>query len=202
MQFLDQLPGTSRRAALLAASLAITLTTVGLVGGPAWGAHSPNVAKLAITGARLPGLGDDPHGAFRLPAAVVGKPYSYKFMIAGGGAASWGPLTELPLGLTLDPDTGVLSGVPEQAGTDDLAVSAARAGAHPATGSKIADLTVKPAANGGMTIWAANSAHPDQQRPSQGWGSGAPSPDTSPGTITVPAPAVASALYQAAYFQA
>jgi hypothetical protein len=141
-------------------------------------------------------MGDDPHA---MPAAVVGKQYSYQFTIAGGGSASWAPLTELPLGLTLDPVTGVLSGVPRQAGGQDLAVSAARAGAHPAIGSKNAYLTVKPAANGGMTIWAANSAPPAPQRPSQGW----PNPDSAPaGAVTVPEPAVASALYQAAYFQA
>jgi hypothetical protein len=188
---------------LLAASTAITLTTVGLVSGapvahagslrPINAVHPRTVAKLAI---RLPGLEDDPHA---MPAAVVGKPYSYQFKIVGGGTASWGPLTELPLGLTLNPDTGVLSGIPRQAGTQDVAVSAGRAGAHPAIGSKTTVLTVNPAANGGRTIWAANSAHPKQQRPSQGW----PSPDSSsPGTVTVPATAVASALYQAAYFQA
>jgi hypothetical protein len=55
-----------------------------------------------------------------LPAAVVGKPYSYRFRLAGGGAASWAPLAGLPLGLALDPATGVLSGVPEEAGTHRL----------------------------------------------------------------------------------
>ena len=188
---------------LLAASTAITLTTVGLVSGapiahagslrPNNAVHPRSVAKLAI---RLPGMEDDPHA---IPAAVVGKPYSYQLKIVGGGTAAWSPLTELPLGLTLNPDTGVLSGIPRQAGTQDVAVSAGRAGAHPAIGSTTTVLTVNPAANGGLTIWAANSAHPKPQRPSQGW----PSPDSSsPGTVTVPAPAVASALYQAAYFQA
>jgi hypothetical protein len=95
--------------------------------------------------------------------------------------------------------TGVLSGIPRQAGPQDLVVSAGRAGAHPALGSKNTVLTVKPTSSGGPTIWAANSAHPAPQRPSQGW----PNPDSTPaGSVTVPASAVASALYQAAYFQA
>jgi hypothetical protein len=167
---------------LLAASTAITLTTVGLGGGvpiahagslrPINAVHPRSVAKLAITGRWIE---DDPHGTAAMPAAVVGKPYSFQFKIVGGGSAAWSPLTELPLGLTLNPDTGVLSGIPRQAGPQDVAVSAGRAGAHPAIGSKTTVLTVKPAANGGTTIWAATSAHP-AQRPSQGWPSQIASP--------------------------
>ena len=54
-------------------------------------------------------------------------------------------------------------------------------------------MTIKPAANGAATIWAANSSHPALtplvERPAAG-------------SVTVPAGGVASALYQAAYFQA
>jgi hypothetical protein len=82
---------------LLAASTAITLTTVGLVSGAPM-AHAAgssrsgkvinpkNFARLAI---KLPGPEDDPHARPALPAAVVGQPYSFQFKIAGGGPASW-----------------------------------------------------------------------------------------------------------------
>jgi len=142
-------------------------------------AHPGKVGKLVITG-------------HSLPATAVGKPYSYQFKVAGGGSASWAPLTELPPGLTLDPVTGVLSGVPREAGTQDLVVSAARAGAHPAIGSINAVLLVKPAANGAANIWAAGVRHPAPQ----------PRVRTAGGDVTAPPSAIASALYQAAYFQA
>src|SRR6266700_5060536 len=150
--------------------------------GPAGnGAHPGRVARLAVAGGAL-------------PAAVVGEPYTYRFKLAGGGAASWAPLAGLPLGLALDPSTGVLSGVPEEAGTQQLVVSASRGGAHPALGSGSAVLAVKTAANGGTTIWAANARHPVLASPV--------TRRAASGSVTVPAAGVASALYQAAYFQA
>src|SRR5712691_9023658 len=112
MRYLDSLLGASRRAMLLVASLVVTVATAGLASGGAianastshsTGRHAPNgVGKLVVQGGTL-------------PAAVVGKPYSYQFRVAGGGAASWAPLTDLPDGLALDPTTGVLSGVPREA---------------------------------------------------------------------------------------
>ncbi|HET7016915.1 MAG TPA: putative Ig domain-containing protein, partial [Streptosporangiaceae bacterium] len=62
-----------------------------------------------------------------------------------------------------------------------------------AIGSLNAVLTVRPAANGAPTIWAANSAHPVRTPRA------VPAAD---GDVTIPSGAVASALYQAAYFQA
>jgi hypothetical protein len=86
---------------------------------------------------------------------VVGKPYSYRFRVAGGGTASWVPVSDLPLGLSLDPATGVLSGGPEVAGTQQVLVSASRGGQSPATGSVSAVLTVGPAADGAASVAAA-----------------------------------------------
>jgi hypothetical protein len=128
-----------------------------------------------------------------LPAAVVGKPYSYQFHVADGGSASWSPLADLPLGLALNPATGVLSGVPEEAGSQQILVSASR-GVHPALGSASSVLTVKRAANGAGTIWAASSSRPVLAPGLVRRAAG--------GSVTVPASAVASALYQGAYFQA
>jgi hypothetical protein len=142
--------------------------------------HPGHVAKLAVIGGVL-------------PAAMVGKPYRYQFRVAGGRPAFWSPLSGLPLGLALDPVTGVLAGVPEEAGTAPVVVSASSGGAHPATGSARAELTVGTAADGAASIWAAASGHP------------ARAPLALPaanGSVTVPASAVASALYQSEYFQA
>ncbi len=177
----------ARRRVLPAVPLVIALAVAGIAGGavasaspvrPAGsGAHPRGAARLALTGGTL-------------PAAVVGEPYSYQFLVGGGGTAAWYPIAPLPLGLTLDRDTGVLSGIPEEAGDQQLVVSAARGGAHPALGSERISLTVRPAANGAASIWGSRS------RPSVA-GSMRVSASTR-----VSAGTVASSLYQALYFQA
>jgi hypothetical protein len=176
---------------LLVASIVVTMATAGLASAatvakasasPAVGGRVPNgkAGRLVIAGGSL-------------PPAAVGQPYSYQFRVAGGRAASWAPLTDLPDGLALDPTTGVLSGVPREALSQQILVSASRGGAHPAVGSTSAVVTIRPAANGATTIWAASSSHPAVtplvERPGDG-------------SVNVPASGVASALYQAAYFQA
>ncbi|HET7017195.1 MAG TPA: putative Ig domain-containing protein [Streptosporangiaceae bacterium] len=184
-------PGTVRRALPLAASMVVTVATAGVaslggvasasMSGPAGrGVRPVQAAKLAVMGGPL-------------PAAAVGRPYRYQFRVVGGRPASWSPLSGLPLGLALDPVTGVLSGVPEEAGTMPVAVSAASGGAHPAAGSARAELTVGPAADGAASIWAAGSGHPALAPLAR---------RAADGSVAVPASAVASALYQAEYFQA
>ena len=119
---------TSRRGISLVAALVSMVSMAGAATGGVAAAAStasparPSVGQLAVTGGML-------------PAAIVGRPYRYQFRVADGRPASWSPLSGLPLGLALDPVTGVLSGVPEEAGTAPVAVSAASGGAHPALGS-------------------------------------------------------------------
>ena len=190
---------------LLAASTAITLTTVGLVSGasiahagslrPSNAVHPRSVAKLAI---RLPGMEDDPHA---IPAAGRRRPaVLLPIQDRRQRAASWAPLTELPLGLTLDPDTGVLSGVPRQAGTrrsggvgrPGRRPSRDRLDEHRPDGQ--ASRERGPDHLGGQ-LSASQAAAPVA---GLALGRTAARPARSPSRP----PAVASALYQAAYFQA
>ena len=197
MRFVAWQPGARRRALPLAASMVVTVATAGVasLGGvasasmsgpagktahPVIGVHPGHVAKLAVMGGAL-------------PAAVVGQSYRYQFRVAGGRPASWSPLSGLPLGLALDPVTGVLSGVPEEAGTAPVEVSASSGGAHLGVGSVRATLTVGVAADGAASIWAAGSGHPALAPLAR---------RAANGSVTVPPSAVASALYQAEYFQA
>ncbi|HXS62810.1 MAG TPA: putative Ig domain-containing protein [Streptosporangiaceae bacterium] len=114
--------GAGRRATLFAASVVITVATAGLASAGAIAngrtlhptgsrAQNAKVGRLVVEGGRL-------------PSAVVGQPYSYQFRVAGGGATAWAPLSDLPAGLALDPNTGVLSGVPREAISQQILVSA------------------------------------------------------------------------------
>jgi hypothetical protein len=52
-----------------------------------------------------------------LPAGTVGVSYNATFTATGTGPFTWGS-TGVPLGLGLNPSTGVLSGIPSQSGTN------------------------------------------------------------------------------------
>jgi len=98
-------------------------------------------------------------GPDRLPQATVGQPYQVRFTTGAGGGAVWNlsghaqanvkmhtDIVEPPLGLSLDPQTGVLSGVPTLAGAWTLQVQAA---AKPGSVADARDyiLTIRPASN-------------------------------------------------------
>lgn len=60
-----------------------------------------------------------------LPDGFVGSPYSLTFTAQGSasGYVNWGPInSNLPAGLSLDPNTGVLSGVPTTVGVKIFAI--------------------------------------------------------------------------------
>lgn len=85
--------------------------------------------------------------ATTLPAATVGTPYTTTLSVTGAtGNVTWSPAarTDLPRGLQLVPATGVLSGLPRQAGTVTFAVSVHQNGTS-STATATLSLTVNPA---------------------------------------------------------
>ncbi len=98
-----------------------------------------------------------------LPQATVGVPYSATLQASGGGGPiSWsaGP-GALPAGLSLNPFTGVISGIPTAAGQDGFVVNASAAGLLPLTGTAGLSITVNPA----PVVTPASSAAPVSSTP-------------------------------------
>jgi hypothetical protein len=169
---------------------------------------SPAAATVRDVGTSA-AVGLPPHAAIRtigviggtLPRAVVGRPYSYRFRAADNGTALWLPDSGLPLGLSLDPQTGVLSGVPEVTGSQQVIVSAARGGASPALGSGSGFLVVGKAGSGADSVWTIGT-RARSGNSGASTGAAAPAVPSATGSVTIPEKAVASALYQGMYFQA
>jgi hypothetical protein len=63
--------------------------------------------------------------ASSLPGATVGKPYSGQLPVSGGSPPYHFTLSQgaLPVGLSLDPETGNITGIPAKAGTFDFTIS-------------------------------------------------------------------------------
>ena len=65
-----------------------------------------------------------------LPAATVGQPYKYTLTSMPGSGVTWGSPVSLP-GITLDPNTGILSGTPPVPGNFSFTISASATGFTP-----------------------------------------------------------------------
>jgi len=90
----------------------VTVVNSGSGGGTTGALSFTVVAPLAITTASLPG-------------GSIGSPYSATLQATGGTTPySWAITTgALPIGLTLNSSTGVISGTPTAAGTASLSVT-------------------------------------------------------------------------------
>lgn len=83
-------------------------------------------------------------GTSSLAAGTLGAPYSATLSAAGAwGSYSWSVASgSLPAGLSLNPQTGVISGVPTASGTSTFTVAVTGTGALPQTATQTLSITV------------------------------------------------------------
>jgi hypothetical protein len=140
---------TTRRARRLITLLATTAVavpvTVTAAGADASASSFTTSVKHAIIRAGpLPRLGHLAVAHRALPDAVLHQAYSFRFRAQHAGArVSWSAVGPLPPGLSLDPGTGTLSGVPDAAGSSDVVVRGYARGRQGAVGYANAVLTVE-----------------------------------------------------------
>ncbi|HWG74121.1 MAG TPA: putative Ig domain-containing protein [Acidimicrobiales bacterium] len=125
-----------------------------------------------------------------LPGGTVGAAYSQTLTVTGGTPPFTFSMVDgfgiVPSGLTLDPNTGVISGTPTFAGTFDFQVQVADSGNPQQTNTSSFEINIKegpPFAPGSVVSWGLNSA--DQL------GNGLTPPNTSrldaPNPVSLPA---------------
>ena len=87
--------------------------------------------------------------AASLPNGMVGSPYSVALTTTGGyGATTWSISSgNLPPGMTLTANTGILLGIPTEAGTFNFAVKVEDSEDTPATATASLAITIQPAAS-------------------------------------------------------
>jgi len=106
------------------------------------------------------------------PAATVGTPYSYSFTASGSPAPTFTVASgSLPVGLTLDSATGVLSGTPSAGGTYTFSITASNA-AGSVTSGPIAITVGSGLATGPTTTTPALGGGAGVGGGSQGGGAG------------------------------
>jgi uncharacterized protein YjdB len=126
--------GSGRVTSASVGSVTITATAEGRAGAATVSVH----AVLGVSTAFL-------------AEGIVGEPYAQALAASGGnGTYSWSIAEgSLPAGLTLEPATGVVSGLPAVEGTDTFSVEVASGGQ---TAQRILALTVRPAPVASVTV--------------------------------------------------
>jgi hypothetical protein len=95
-----------------------------------------------------------------LPAGTVGTPYSTTLAASGGTTAlSWSVVSgALPVGVTLNPSTGQLSGTPTTPGASTFTIRVRDSGTPQQSDQKLFNLTITPVSDGTLTV---SNAPPD-----------------------------------------
>ena len=142
-------------------------------GTPASASSFTTSAKRAIIRAGpLPRLGRLAVTRRALPDAVLHQAYSFQFHVRDTRArVSWAAIGSLPPGLSLNPGTGMLSGVPAMAGSSAVLVSAYTPGRHRAVGYADEVLTVERPAITNVAVQRAGIV-PGSRPVVRIWGSG------------------------------
>jgi hypothetical protein len=117
--------------------------------GPAASTNAPR-PQYSASGAAAPSATSSPSTTASitlssgLPGATVGAPYIGYLWGSGGTAPyTWSVSSgALPAGLSLDPDTGIISGTPTTAGTASFTVTATDSGSPAQTASEAVSITV------------------------------------------------------------
>jgi Putative Ig domain len=125
-----------------------------------------------------------------LPAAAVGSPYSATLTAVGGVLPyTWSiPAGTLPAGLTLDPSTGVISGIPSAPGKASFSVEVTDSGSPPASATAALSITVvSPLAVTTLSLPAAVNGSPYSSTLGATGGVGPYTWSLSPGAGTLPA---------------
>lgn len=127
-----------------AGTTTVTVLVTDSVGGAATRGLSltispAGVVPLSITTASL------------LPGGTVGTVYNVTVAATGGtGTRSWSILSgNLPVGLTLNPSTGVISGTPTTAGTSSFTIQVQDSGSPQQSDQRQFNLTINPTGGGG-----------------------------------------------------
>jgi len=84
-------------------------------------------------------------------SGTVGSNFSYQ--ITASGAPTSFSASGLPSGLTVNPSSGVISGIPGSAGSSNVTIGATNAGG---TGSATLVITINPAAGGSQVVFSEN----------------------------------------------
>ena len=100
-----------------------------------------------------------------LPDGVSGSPYSTQLSATGGLPAYTWAATPLPLGLTVNSYTGVISGTPTAVGTTNVVITVTDASSPPLQASTTIPLTVTLATGGGLITVSSVSVGQNLQVP-------------------------------------
>ena len=134
------------------------INTSGLATGVSTGTTTISATLAGVVGATMLTVQSAPLviTTTSLPPGIMNMAYTATLTVSGGITPyTWSMISgTLPLGLTLNPSSGVISGTPTVSGTFSLTVQVSDAGSHTATKTLSITITSMPTV---VTIWPSNA---------------------------------------------